>query len=120
MSRHKLYGVLKKLHSPLESVPCLQVMVAKRYEYRSVEASRLADLQGRGPAHPSGDDACCMEAFYSPPVPRDHGPHAAGLQAQQPGDNETARSYLSEGYRLRGAAGVRGRKEAGLLHRKPL
>ena len=38
----------------------------------------------------TGSKACRIQAFYFP-VSRDHGPHAAGLEAQQPGDDEAAR-----------------------------
>ena len=98
-------------------------MVAKRYEDRCGEEARLADPQSRGPARLGGVESLLDESVLLP-VPRDHGPHAAGLEAQQPGDDEAARGYLSEGqsqgYRLRGTAGVPGRKEAGQLHRTPL
>ena len=91
-------------------------MVAKRYEDRCGEEARIADPQSRGPARLGGVESLLDESVLLP-VPRDHGPHAAGLEAQQPGDDEAARGYLSEGqsqgYRLRGTAGVRDRKVAG-------
>ncbi len=71
----------------------------------------------------TGSKACCKKAF-SFPVSRDHGPHAAGLEAQQPGDDEAARGYLgekhSERYQLRAAVSVPDREDGGQLHRKPL
>ena len=98
-------------------------MVAKRYAERCGEEARLADPQSRGPARLGGVEGLLDKSVLLP-VPRDHGPHAAGLEAQQAGDDEAARGYLSEGqsqgYRLRGTAGVPGRKEAGQLHRTPL
>jgi hypothetical protein len=98
-------------------------MVPKKYEDRCGEEARLAYLQSSGPVHPNGVGSLLLKAFYFP-VSRDHGPHAAGLEAQQPGDNEVARGDLgekhSEGYRLRAATRVPDREDGGQLHRKPL